>query len=355
MIHVLIEENYMETNRFHELFEGISYVAKKKHLDVVLYKTIDEIPKHCRVAILLGASLKWSATHIQRLCERGVHPLIFAMEQSSAPYAYSSITPDYTRAIYGLTKYLLSQDNAATALVGYNEDSQPDRLKYAGFCQAVQEFGAPYTVFENRGDVLACLDNFAQNCQDVKNIVCCNDNIAAMLYVKYPQLLQDRKLCSSSGLKLSEFFDNPYLVCRTDFYKAGEQLAELYAFLCKGKEILPTVMTLAVDFYIGAEQITLPFTPSGTQSSEKEIDFYGDKSLKQMEKLDKMLSECDETDIQILKGIVDNQTYEDISEENFVAVNTVKYRIKKMLSTADVSNKKELLERLEEYCIKFKK
>jgi len=171
MVHVLIEENYVETNRFHELFEGISYVAKKKHLDVVLYKTIDEIPKHCRVAILLGASLKWSATHIQRLCERGIHPLIFAMEQSGAPYAYSSITPDYTRAIYGLTKYLLSQDSAATALVGYNEDSQPDRLKYAGFFQAVQEFGVPHTVFENRGDVLACLDNFAANCQDVKNIV----------------------------------------------------------------------------------------------------------------------------------------------------------------------------------------
>ena len=72
-------------------------------------------------------------------------------------------------------------------------------------------------------------------------------------------------------------------------------------------------------------------------------------------RLDKMLSECDDTDVHILRGLADGKTYEYIAEREYLAVNTVKYRVKKMLSTAGADNKKQLLSLLEEYRIKFKK
>ena len=74
-----------------------------------------------------------------------------------------------------------------------------------------------------------------------------------------------------------------------------------------------------------------------------------------MERLDKMLGQCDETDLLILKDVVDNVTYETIADEYYLAVNTVKYRMKKLLDAAGVTSRKELLRLLEEYKIKFKK
>lgn len=355
MIHVLIEENYSDNNRFHALLDGISATAKKKHLDVALYKTVDEIAQDCRVAVLICASLKWAEERIAQLCRRNIHPLIFGMEHLNVPHVYSSVVPDYVRAAYSLTKYLLSFNKGTTALVGYNEDSQPDRSKYTGVRQALQEMGTTCKVFENRGDVMACLDCFAADCENVENIVCCNDNVAVTLYVRYPQLLQGRRMCSFSGLKLSEFFDEPYPVCRIDYYKAGEQLADLYTFLCKGKDICATAMTFAMDFFLGTERLELSFAPSMQTESKEKVDFYGDKNLQEMERLDKMLSECDDTDVHILRGLADGKTYEYIAEREYLAVNTVKYRVKKMLSTAGADNKKQLLSLLEEYRIKFKK
>ena len=267
-------------------------------------------------------------------------------------YKYSSIAPNYTKSSYRLTKFILSESAGKTAIVGYNEDSLPDRLKYIGIRYAVNEEKQPYEVFKNNGDVLACLEHFASSCEDVKNIVCCNDNVAIALYTKYPHLLKDRKMCSCSGLKISEYFENQYPVCRIDYYNAGIQLAMLYLFLIKEEVIYSTVMTFDVEF--SGDKADL--IPAKTEVySHAEVDFYGDKNLTRMENLDRMLTTCDETDFIILREITDNNTYESIAEKYYLAVNTIKYRMKKMLETACVGSRKELLAFLEEYGVKFKK
>ena len=51
-----------------------------------------------------------------------------------------------------------------------------------------------------------------------------------MLYTKYAHLLQDKTMCSCSGLKISEYFETPYPVCRIDYCEAGVQLALLWNF-----------------------------------------------------------------------------------------------------------------------------
>ena len=62
-----------------------------------------------------------------------------------------------------------------------------------------------------------------------------------------------------------------------------------------------------------------------------------------------MLSSSDETDLNILFGLLEKKTYEQLCEENFIAPNTVKYRLKKLISTAGAQNKNELCELLLKY------
>ena len=355
MFYILIEENYSSNSRFLKLLEGINSIAKKKHADVRVCNKVADLPSDCRVAILICQSLKWSTDRIEELNGKGIHPLVFGFQYLDTMYKYSSIAPNYTKSAYRVTKYMLAANKGGkTAILGYNEDSLPDRLKYIGIRYAVNEAGGTYEVFRNHGDVLGCLDDFAKRCEGVSDIVCCNDNIAVMLYTRYPELLRGRNMCSCSGMKISEFFDNPYPVCRIDYYKAGVQLAMLYRFLMKEEVIYSTVMTFDMDFVGGTADESMPSPVGAEMYSASEIDFYGDKNLADMERIDIMLSACDSTDIAILSDVTDGQTYEKISEKYYLAINTVKYRVKKMMEYTATESRKELIALLESYKIKFK-
>ena len=355
MFYILIEENYAENNRVHKLLDGIGSVAKKKHDDIGIFNQACELPDDCRVAILICQSLKWSTDRIEELNERGIHPLVFGFQYLDTMYKYSSIAPNYTKSAYRLTKYILSEQKGKTAILGYNEDSLPDRLKYIGIRYAVNEAGESYEVYKNHGDVISCLNQFSEKCGEISNIVCCNDNIAVMLYNKYKDIIKDKRICSCSGMKISEYFEDPYPVCRVDYIEAGVQLAMLYRFLLKEEVIYSTVMTFDMEFIEGRGDIPMA-SPAGAEIySTSEIDFYGDKNLSDMEALDIMLSNCDETDIAILYDIKSGLTYEKIAENHYLAINTVKYRVKKMLDTVGTDSRRTLIALLDEYGVRFKK
>ena len=354
MFYILIEENYSENNRVHQLLDGIGQIAKKKHDETAIFKHTDELPDECRVAIIICQSLKWSTDRIEELNARGIHPLVFGFQYLDTMYKYSSIAPNYTKSAYRLTKYILTGSTGKTAILGYNEDSLPDRLKYIGIRYAVNEAGGEYVVFKNHGNVLQCLDEFEKRCGDIENIVCCNDNIAVMLHAKYKSVAEGRKICFCSGNKISEFFEKPYPVCRIDYTEAGIQLALLYRFLLKEEVIYSTVMTFDLEFLEGRGDIPMSLPAGAEIYSSSEVDFYGDENLSDMEALDNMLSNCDETDIAILSDITAGMTYEKIADKHYLAINTVKYRVKKMLDTVGTDSRRALIALLESYGVKFK-
>ena len=349
---ILVEENYAENSRFLELYEGLLAAAKKKQESVEVFKRSNDLPKDCKIVILICQSLKWVTEEIVALNKKGIHPLIFGFQYLDTMCEYSSLAPNYTKAAYRLTKALLSKNAGKTAVLGYNNDSLPDRLKELGIRYALNEKGEEYRVYKNNGDIIDCLNRFSDNCEDIQNIVCCNDNVAIKLYTEYSFLLENRKMCSCGGLKLSEFFENRYPVCKINYKTAAQQLARLYFYLKKEEEIYSTVMTFDMQLS-GILESKEIFDRSKIETSTEAINFYGDQSIQNVERLNRMLSQADETDLKILRKLLENKTYEDIAEETYLATNTVKWRVKKMLDTVGVKTRKDLTELLKENRLKF--
>ena len=353
MIHILVEENYLQNNRFHRLFEGISSAARKKHEDVSICRRVDELPSGCRLVVLVCQSLKWSVDRVAELNAAGIHPLVFGFPYLDTMYDYSSIAPNYTKAAYLLTRHLLSARGGKVALLGYNEDSLPDRLKCTGIRYAAAGAGQEIEIYRNSGEVSACLEEFSRRCDGIVNIVCCNDNVAILLRRLYPQLLIGRNMGSCSGLKLSEFFDDPYPAFRVDHFEAGVRLASLWFLLVKEDSIPSTVMTFDMRFSLGRREMVADEISVDTYGGECAVDFYGDKNFEMMERLDGMLTMCDDTDLSILAALMRDETYACISERLYLAVNTVKYRVKKMTEAAGVSSRRELQMLLQEFGLIF--
>ena len=353
MIHILVEENYSENNRFHRLFDGVSSVARKKHEDVVICRRVEDLSEGCRLVILVCQSLKWSLDRVAELNARDVHPLVFGFPYLDTMYNYSSIAPNYTKAAYLLTRHLLSERAGKVALLGYNEDSLPDRLKYTGVRYAAAETEQEIEIYRNTGDVSACLEAFSKHCDGIVNIVCCNDNVAILLRRLYPHLLKDRNAGSCSGIRLSEFFDDPYPAFRVDHFEAGARLASLWFLLARENPIFSTVMTFDMRFSLGKRAMDAGEVCVNSYGREGAVDFYGDKNFERLERLDGMLMECDAADLGILAALMRDETYAAMSESLYLAINTVKYRIKKMTEAAGVSTRRELQSLLREFGLIF--
>lgn len=352
MIHVLIEENYSSNNRIKLIFDGMNSVLKKKRLSFEIFKSLSDIKGQPRVVILICASLKWTTDAIKALSARGIHPLVFGFQYLDTMYQYSCINLTYTKTTYLLTGYLLSENVGEVAVIGYNSDSMPDRLKLAGAKHAAERYGVPVKVFKNNGDVIACINDFAQNCGNVKNIVCLNDIFAVIMSNCYPELLQNKRVCSCNGTKISEYAESPYPSGNISYYKAGGQIAELYLFLMRLDDIYSTVLTLEMDIVPG-KRYSGNFPLIESSYSRSGIDFYGDKTVAEVELINRMLLMIDEIDEQILHDIMAGDSYEVIAENRHLALNTVKYRVHAMVKNADVAGRKELVSLIEKYNLKL--
>ena len=81
------------------------------------------------------------------------------------------------------------------------------------------------------------------------------------------------------------------------------------------------------------------------------VNFYGDDIVVDIDAIERMLINCDNLDMNIINGMIKGYTYEKISEINYMAVNSIKYRIKKMEDSLNVKSRKEFMEYLKKYDI----
>ena len=138
----------------------------------------------------------------------------------------------------------------------------------------------------------------------------------------------------------------------TNYELAGRCAVELYSVLERNRNARAVTFTVDAEIYEGE---SMPGTrKDGDAVPPPPIppshgDFYDDGYVVELDRLDGMLSGCDETDLGILHGLLQGLTYEDICEVHFIALNTLKYRVKKLVSAAGVSNKAELVERIRKH------
>ena len=352
MIHILVEENYSKNSRFISLLEGIGSYLRRRHDEYKVYKAPHELPPDCRVVAVICQSLAWSSDMVEKLNSMNIHPLIFGFQYLDTMYSYSSLSPNYTKSAYRVTRNIMGGESHKVAILGYNSDSLPDKFKLTGIKCAVNDLDGSYEVFTNDGDIIPCLEAFKAKSADFTKIVCCNDNVAITLLAKFADSISGKEMCSCTGERLSEFLENPYPVCRINYVKAGLKLASLYRFLAKEEEIPSTVMTFDMDFSAEENNEAVPQRNDTVKCCK--IDFYGDAQIRDIELLNAMLLNADETDIAILSDLESGITYEDISSKRYIAVNTVKYRTKKMMEKAGVSSKRDLISKLREYGVSFR-
>jgi DNA-binding NarL/FixJ family response regulator len=63
----------------------------------------------------------------------------------------------------------------------------------------------------------------------------------------------------------------------------------------------------------------------------KPLKLYDDSTVKELDSVETLLQQSDETDLKILKLLAKGEKYEEIGAETFLSITALKYRINKML------------------------
>jgi DNA-binding LacI/PurR family transcriptional regulator len=362
-VNVLID-NYVNINpRSKFIIQGIHDNAHQKKLPLRLFYQPEDLRKipqkdSRRLTIVLSESRVHSETLLRFLNENTIHPIFVNDQLSGALYPFSYIAPDLYSAIYKLTKLIVNEHPEPSAFVGFNGDSFADKCQAGGFTEAAAESGVPYKIIANTGNIDRCIKRVLKDIKKYKNYICANDELALLLIktLKENGLSPDNFNISGSSNTKAGALSRPSLttvMCGCDYYTMGMLAVNIYVFQHKSgirQNILNNLECKIVPRESTHLKAKIPDpSPGPPHGAAKFVDFYGNPSISRIEKLEYMFANCDRVDMAILHGLRAGKTYEGIAELNNIAINTVKYRIKKMENNLGIRNRAEHRGRIAEF------
>ena len=361
----LLIDNYADMIlRSRLVIQGITEIAYQKKVPINTFFSLDTMIKALRkerrrFVIIISESKIQSEKLLWYLSEKEIHPIFINEQFSDTSYSFSNVMPNLHFSFYKLTQLILKEFTEPSAFVGYNKDSIADKLRMDGFLKAVDEYGIKNHVYINNGDIDQCIHNVLAEKEKYKNIICTNDVVALLLIKQMKEMNCDPmnfNITGYSNMKIGEFFKPSLTTIVSDYYSAGIMAVEVYVFLYKKKQIYNMYVNMDSDIifrestHLKLRKIDLKH---GNTNNDEMIDFYGNESVKKMDSIESMLLKCDDTDMGILHDLLNDKTYEEIAENYFMAVNTVKYRLKKMEACLKIANRKELYNYLKTYDLSF--
>lgn len=353
MISVLVEKESINNMRFLLTMEGLKSALSLKRVPYRTIYKIEDIDKDERIVIIFGLSLKWIETNIKHLKSLNIHPLVFGTKPRFTIIDSSYVTQDYRGSFFNLTKYMIKKyrEIKRIAFLGFNPDSPHDLYKLEGFEKACMSEHIDYAIFNNLGNSEKTIKDFLKK-EEQFDYVCCSNDLLAVLYLSLSKNAINKHISGFGGALILNHLKKDILTTSIDYVEAGKALGNLYFFLAKQEIIYPVSITLPSFIQIKnhrfeIEEALLPI--------HKEVDFFHDAIIEQIDAIEKMLLVMDDLDYKILNELKNGKKYEDISAEYYLSLSTIKYRLNKMLGEVNLDNKKELFMLLDKFHINMDK
>ena len=352
-MYVVSEPNYATTNWYRNSISALKNQARKKRVSL-LFAEEAEAAKGETCAFVLGASVAWIMQTVSCLQSAGCHPILLN-ELPDYPFVgrYSCVKTDYNRFMAVLASGFLEEGRKRTAFFGMNRASFSDIARRNAF-EACFVGG---TVFENNGSLGACFEDFYREHREraFDSVICANDFAAV-------SLLNHLRRCGVEEREISiAVHSNAQLITRfpsirsvnIDYPSAAAAALEIADCISAN----PGFAGICITVDPKESDAKIDPAPNGAEELPTRTDdvmndpLYRDGELNELMRIEKLLSACDETDLQILRCLMESG--ETIGESTFLSDNGVKYRIKKMKKLCCVESKSEIPMLLEKYGVEI--
>lgn len=369
---LLAEPGYSEHFWYSDIFRGIQTQVSARNSTVEyielsvekpLTSQFDAIHYPLTSAIVLGYREKWLLTVASYLHTRKI-PVVFPY--MSVPYHnVTHAIVDYSRdeLIRNLVFYFRNCGRENIALYGLKPDSIVDLIKIQQFLSACKEANCPATTADIY-HISVSFDESAEalrkNVHQYNAVLCANDITAIHLINCFKQKgihVPNDVFVSGMSNSILGTITKPSLTTSTlDFFEIGLLSIDAYFAIHRYRKNNLTLNYTQTGRIIIRESTnnvpsvnpqTLPNTApmTGLDASHYE-GYYNDVSASVLLKVESFLQKSDNTDREIIRGLLANTNRDQIAESLFISQSTYKYRLRRMKAIIGISSTYELVKLL---------
>lgn len=345
---ILCEKTYYESNWCKQILHGLKNELKKRRIEYKVIFEFEEI-KTDDILFVIGSDYRWISDSVYASNLYGITPIVvFNQLNHMIEGRYHSVSSDINGSICSIVDWLKSRNKKNICLYGVNPSSISDISRSQSYMRTFTDGGR---TFFNNGSLKNCFNGFIESNERFEAVICTNDFAAISLVknlIEYDAtLLEDMDIISCSQSSISACYKDYIKSININFTSFGTNAYEVSRIAQRGENISEISLTVKWNMDFNTENIK----SSNAVVETKEDSFYDDVELSQMLKIDRLIERCDVLDKEIIKLILDEKTYIDISEECHIAEQSVKYRVKQYVEICGLKNRKELIALLNEYHI----
>ncbi|MDY3816901.1 MAG: substrate-binding domain-containing protein [Candidatus Limiplasma sp.] len=355
MIPVFVDEKSASSSQYANTIQGIRTAAARCNMRLRLISDarFDETDFETLpgVAIVTGVSMPFIQKAIARLRSHGRYAVLAGTDSEQFGHDVSCATPSRRTETQQLVNYLYNCGKRRIALVGFGRRSINDNFRYHAAMSAVAAWGnllKDEDVWLWEQDPSESFEQFLQVHSRYDAAICPNDVIAVWLVdflQKNGTRVPDDLFVASFGNMAIGRYHIPSITSMTmDMLVVGEQAFNVWRFLMKNDKSQQTALKMTVPSRLLIRQSTANTcieAGEGAVAPTLQDHFYHNPTIALLVGIENCINQRDETDLRIMRGMMDGKSYEQISDELFISGSTLRYRLNKIFADIGAHNRQE--------------
>ncbi len=357
-IFAVVENDFAETVWGKAILDGMKHRASELKHEICEIKDLDvDFEGQKKVVVLVGTANSWINKTLCSLWEHSIRGIVLNCQPTEIVSETSYILIDYACATYECIQYLHSCERRKIALFAINPNSITDTTKHKSFI----EYGlSEKDVYISDDSLTGCYARLKEKISEYNAVICANDIAAVSLIRRLEndgiRVPEDIYVVGFGNLLIGRYFSHTITSMTLNDVELGRQAVSMYAYLVKSEVDINVQMTIPCELILGdtTEHRSVKKQKRTLKSHAAEENyFYGDTDVREIMTIENFLTRCDDTDMKIISGIINELPYAEIGEKAYISGNAVKYRVKRMLSETKTENKSDFKKLIRTYCEKI--
>lgn len=358
MLYLLIEQQSAELIGVRKTLHFLNEQARRRRINLRQISEPEEIPLpdssgERNALFLLGLSAEWAKNAINQSVSRGTFPILLSNlcpQEINVPCGL--VAQDVVAAMRQSVEYLRGIGCKRLALYGVNAVSTGDQWRMRCFL----DMGFPFeNVFVLQDTFAETYRTFSLRAEEFDGVICVYDHTAISLLrhlrMNAPEQLSRLGIMSFGDTKISgmitpslttishsrrEIANGAYLLY--DLFLQCPSISAINVLLKSRLYIRQTTNLFSVNSPVKHGSNLFGITPSFEQNETQEI-----------ERIEKMIVQCDETDHRIIECLLENSSLKTICEQCYLSETPVKRRLRILQQRCGLQKRSELIVLLKKY------
>lgn len=357
-VHLIIQPPTAHSYWTEIIIDSICQEASRREAQVLFHDTPEamlQAAPHAPGVLLVGHSKKWFDASAARLSEEGISPTLVSA-YIAVDERYNAVFFSLPTAVREALAYLKHTGHPRVAFLGINPDSPADCAKVEAFDAAVEELELPgcLNIPGGKRSIQGCVETLLAQFEQFDSALCANDPVAFCLIERMHQeglkVPEDLFLIGMGNSRFGSIYHTPVTSIAFDYQELGRQAVHLYMMTGGDTSGIRWRMSLPCKLLV---RETTAYIQEGARGSIAQADgeplasYYTDPDVHFFNQVEGVLQHCDEWDYRILQALMTGATYQQISQTVHFSERSIKYRVKKLISRANVETRAELCQLLQ--------